>query len=123
MIRAVKGEIRQVLSNLFTNAIDASPNGGLIQIRVRRNGNHTVRMEIEDHGPGISPSDMKRLFQPFFTTKPDVGNGLGLWVSKNLIEKNGGAISVETSVQAGNTGSTFSIQLPAAAYKKAAVQN
>lgn len=120
-IRAVRGEIRQVLSNLFSNAIDASPNGGAIQVRVRHNGNETVRIEIEDHGPGINPSDIKRLFQPFFTTKSDVGNGLGLWVSKNLIDKNGGAISVETSVEPGKNGSVFSLLLPAAAYKKAAV--
>ena len=122
-IRAVKGEIRQVLSNLFANAIDASPDGGLIRIRVHRLAEDTVSIEIEDHGHGISSSDIKRLFQPFFTTKADVGNGLGLWVSKNLVEKNGGTISVKSSVEPEKNGSVFSVQLPAAAYKKAAVRN
>lgn len=122
-VKAVKGEIRQVLSNLFANAIDASPNGGVIRLRVQRDRGSAVKIEVEDHGHGISTSDLKRLFQPFFTTKSDVGNGLGLWVSKNLVEKNGGTIAVKTSVEPESNGSVFTIVLPAAASTKAAVRS
>ena len=113
-IRAIKGEIRQVLSNLLSNAIDASEIGGLIRLHVTRAGLGVVRVEVEDHGPGIPEANVRRLFQPFFTTKTDVGNGLGLWVSKNLVEKNGGEITARTVTEPGESGSTFIVLLPAA---------
>jgi signal transduction histidine kinase len=114
VILATKGEIRQVMSNLLSNAIDASELGGLIRLHVLREGRGAVRIEVEDHGPGIPEQNVRRLFQPFFTTKTDVGNGLGLWVSKNLVEKNGGEISARTVTEPGASGSTFIVLLPAA---------
>ncbi len=112
-INAVKGEVRQVVSNLVSNAIDASPNGGIVLLRCSPSGENTIRVEVTDHGQGISSGDLRKLYQPFFTTKADVGNGLGLWVSKNLVEKNSGTITVTTSTDLGNSGTTFAVTFPA----------
>jgi signal transduction histidine kinase len=112
-IQALRGEIRQVLSNLVANAIDASSKGGRIMIRarpIRWDGRSAVRISVADRGHGI-PADLKSsVFMPFFTTKKDVGTGLGLWVTKSMIEKHGGKIrfrSTETH------GAVFSLVLPA----------
>jgi signal transduction histidine kinase len=113
-IVAVKGEIRQVLSNLITNAVDASPTGSIVRLRAHHNGNGTVNMEVQDHGQGIPAAYRDDLFQPFFTTKKDVGTGLGLWVCKNLVDKNGGNIAVQSSITEGSSGTTFTITLKAA---------
>jgi signal transduction histidine kinase len=111
-IHAVKGEVRQVVSNLVSNAIDASSNGGIIVLRAGPCGENKVRIEVTDNGNGISSGDLKKLYQPFFTTKADVGNGLGLWVSKNLVEKNSGTITVTTSTDPGKSGTSFSVAFP-----------
>ena len=116
-IFAVKGEVRQVVSNLISNAIDASPSGGIIVVRGGPCTDTAIRIEVVDNGKGISSGDLKKLYQPFFTTKADVGNGLGLWVSKNLVEKNAGTISVTTSTDAGRSGTTFAVTFPAGAPK------
>ena len=112
-INAVKGEVRQVVSNLVSNAIDASSNGGIILLRCSPSGENAIRIEVTDHGQGILSGDLRKLYQPFFTTKADVGNGLGLWVSKNLVEKNSGTITVTTSTDPGNSGTTFAVTFPA----------
>jgi signal transduction histidine kinase len=70
-----------------------------------------VQLEIEDHGPGIPATNRSQLFQPFFTTKADVGTGLGLWVTKNLIEKNNGSIDLETNTKPGVSGARFIVHL------------
>ena len=117
-LRAFKGEIRQVLSNLLTNAIDASPQGGRLVLRVKYgvtlNGTRrsTVLMEVEDFGAGIQPQDRERIFEPFFTTKSDVGTGLGLWVSRQIVEKHGGTLDFRTSLEKGSSGTCFCVVLP-----------
>jgi len=104
------GELRQVLANLIANAIDACPEvDGYVRVTVIGDG-EGVRMAISDNGRGVTPEHQARIFDAFFTTKKDFGTGLGLWVSKQLIEKNGGLISLET-----NTGSytTFAVHMKA----------
>jgi PAS domain S-box-containing protein len=110
-ITAVRGEIRQIFANLLVNAIDASPHGGKLTIRVAAKDSDAA-VQFCDEGPGISEKDLEKIFEPFFTTKKDVGTGLGLWVAKDLAAKNGGAINVRTG---GITkGANFEVTLPAA---------
>jgi PAS domain S-box-containing protein len=110
-IEAYGGELRQVFSNLIGNALDAMMKGGRIIIHtVPANGG--TRITIADTGSGIAPENLKRIFKPFFTTKKDIGTGLGLWVSKEIIQKHGGKISVHSSVDPQHHGTVFMILLP-----------
>ena len=112
-IFGLQGEIRQVFSNLIVNAIDASSNG-LIQIRARRrthNGRPGVSVLVCDQGSGIPVSVRQRLFSPFFTTKQSVGTGLGLWVTRGIVEKQEGTIRVRTSTET-PSGTVFRVFLP-----------
>ncbi len=119
-IFAVPGEIRQVVTNLLGNSIDALEAGGRICLRVspaaQRNGGRIpgIRLTISDNGPGIPAEIRSRLFEPFFTTKKDRGTGLGLWISKSIVESHAGSIHVRSSTTPGKSGTTFSIFLPAA---------
>ena len=112
----LQGEFKQILSNLIANAIDASKEGGRIVIRARssrefRSGTPGVRITIADYGYGISAEDKARLFTPFFTTKKEVGTGLGLWITKDLLEKKGGHISFR-SRDSKPSGTVMSVYLP-----------
>jgi PAS domain S-box-containing protein len=117
-ITALGGELRQAFSNLIGNAVDAMPAGGTLVIRATqthsRNGAHRpgVRITILDTGEGIAPQHRKNLFQPFFTTKEDVGTGLGLWITRSIIEKHGGTIRVKSRTGPDDHGTAFSIFLP-----------
>jgi len=73
-----------------------------------------LQILVEDDGPGIPVENMQRIFESFFTTKQDVGTGLGLWLSKEIVERHGGSIEV-ISPESGLTGAAFSILLPCAA--------
>jgi PAS domain S-box-containing protein len=109
------GELRQVVSNLLSNALDAVPAGGKILIRMRPfsgPAGRGVRITIADNGSGILPKDRRKIFEPFFTTKEKIGTGLGLWVCRDLVEKNGGKIAFRSSVQPGCNGTTFSVFIP-----------
>jgi PAS domain S-box-containing protein len=99
----------QVLDNLLTNAYQAMPEGGTLTISAEGGRDH-VRLSVADTGTGISEENMKRLFEPLFTTKAR-GIGLGLAVSKRLVEANGGNIAVE-STEGG--GAVFTVSLPQA---------
>jgi PAS domain S-box-containing protein len=115
-IVALEGELKQVLSNLLTNAIDASKDGGVIAIRARATGHlHCdkagVRITIADNGTGIAAENKQRLFTPFFTTKKTLGTGLGLWITRDLLRKRGGNIRIHSSDH-GVTGTAMSIFLP-----------
>jgi signal transduction histidine kinase len=116
-LQAFTGELRQVVSNLITNAIDASKKGGRIIVRIydSSDGRPGVRIEVEDSGSGIAVRDQERIFEPFFTTKADIGTGLGLWVTRQIIEKHGGKIEFRTSTDEGHSGTCFSVFLPRAA--------
>ncbi len=113
-IEALEGEIRQLISNLITNSIDALPPNGTLQVRISRNAGPSsrVRMAIADNGAGIAPEHVKKIFEPFFTTKQAVGTGLGLWITKELVKKNGGSIRVRSRM---GQGTIFIVQFPAAA--------
>jgi PAS domain S-box-containing protein len=114
-IEAVPGEIRQVIGNLVANSIDAVAPGGRIMIRVsgaQRGGNDGIRLTVSDDGHGIPAHVRSQLFQPFFTTKRDVGTGLGLWVCKSIVEKHGGAIRLRTNTAPGRSGTAVSVFLP-----------
>ena len=117
-IMALAGEVRQAFSNLISNSIDAMPFGGSLVIRATRshewyNGSLPgVRVTILDTGSGIEPRHRKSLFQPFFTTKADVGTGLGLWITRGIVEKHGGKIHVKTRSEPPNHGTVFSIFFP-----------
>ena len=117
-ITALVGEVRQAFSNLITNAIDALPARGTLVIRAREthawnNANRPgVRITILDTGSGIERQHRKNLFQPFFTTKEDVGTGLGLWITRSIVEKHGGTIRVKSRTGTEDHGTAFSIFLP-----------
>ena len=110
------GEIRQAISNLVANALDAIPNsGGTLHIRVRptrhsQNGS-AVRITVADTGTGIPSELQRRIFEPFFTTKQETGTGLGLWLTKNIVEKHRGTIRVSSS-NTGRSGTVFLLTLP-----------
>lgn len=111
----LEGEIRQVLNNLIRNAIDAMGQGGRLFVRLRRacdqRRREGVRITIADTGEGISPHIMEHLFEPFHTTKDLTGTGLGLWVTKGIIDKHGGTITVRTRRDPPR-GTLFAIWLP-----------
>lgn len=115
-LSTVAGEVRQVLSNLVANAIDAAPAQGVITIRTksaRANGTGApgIQVTVADNGSGIDTALKNKIWEPFFTTKKDVGTGLGLWVSKQIIEKHGGSIRFRSSRQ----GTLFVVFLPSMA--------
>jgi PAS domain S-box-containing protein len=115
-INTVAGELKQVLSNLIANAIDACSEGGSIRIRGRATRNpgsgiQGVQISVADTGSGISKNDQRHLFTPFFTTKKDVGTGLGLWITKDLVEKKGGNIRFRSRDQK-PSGTVVSVFLP-----------
>ncbi len=117
-ISAVPGEIRQLIANLLSNSIDAVDKGGRIKVRISHaqawDSERTagVRLTIADNGPGIPPDIRPRLFEPFVTTKKDIGTGLGLWVCKSIVERHGGKIHLKSSTGNGRTWTAFSVFLP-----------
>jgi two-component system NtrC family sensor kinase len=113
----VFGELRQVISNLVLNSLDALPVRGRVKVRASMsrnplNGTPRIRITVADNGRGINSTLLARIFEPFFTTKGSTGNGLGLWVCKQIIEKHGGSIGVRSRTSEPH-GTTFSILLPA----------
>jgi PAS domain S-box-containing protein len=117
-VTGVSGELRQAVSNVIANAIDAVDQNGVISIGTRTipaNGSCTVEIIVADNGPGISAEHMDRIFEPFYTTKKDVGTGLGLWAAKTIVERHDGSISVRPDEGNGaQRGAAFMIQLPCA---------
>jgi PAS domain S-box-containing protein len=113
-VAGYESEIRQVVSNLLANAIDASEGNG--NGRIRFHSEHLgqyLRITVVDNGTGIPSKIMDKLFHPFLTTKEIAGTGLGLWVAKGLIEKHGGRITVESSTDPTHRGTCVAIELPA----------
>jgi PAS domain S-box-containing protein len=105
-------ELRQVFVNLVTNAVDAMGRRGELSLSIEKLPNDEVAVRITDTGCGISAKDLDRIFEPFFTTKGDKGTGIGLWVTKSIVDKVGGRIEVVSSTT-GTKGTCFSIFLPA----------
>jgi signal transduction histidine kinase len=116
-IMGIAGELRQVLANLLANSLDAIGQNCRIVLRATasvdpHNGHRRVRITVADCGCGLTPATAKRIFEPFFTTKGSVGTGLGLWVCKQLVEKNSGSIRVRSSTSGDCKGTSFSVLLP-----------
>lgn len=115
---AKAGEIGQVISNLLVNAIDASKPGGQITLKIapatdwKDASKQGVRITLLDCGCGIAAENKIRVFDPFWTTKKNIGTGLGLWVSQSLITNLGGTIRMRSSVKPGRSGTVFSIFVP-----------
>ena len=108
IIAGVPDELREVLTNLIFNAVDAMPCGGRLLFRTRGKRGQ-VRLEISDTGVGMSEETLRKCFEPFFTTKGVTGSGLGLAVSYGIIRRHGGNILIKSQL---NAGTTFTILLP-----------
>ncbi len=110
------GEITQVVSNLISNAVDASRPGSSIRIRAKCRPGRVI-LVVSDHGSGIPADARPMVFEPFFTTKKDVGTGLGLWISRRIVESHGGSIRFRSSNGANGskaTGTVFVVSLRSA---------
>jgi signal transduction histidine kinase len=120
-----ENEIRQVLSNLIGNAIDALPSGGTLSLRSYRrtdalSGRPGVAIVVADNGTGMPPFVVEKLFEPFFSTKGFNGTGLGLWISQEIIQRHGGRLRVRSSQRYPFRGTLFSLFLPLSADKRPA---
>lgn len=116
LVMCLEGEIRQVVNNLVRNALDAMGGGGRLLVRLHPqtnwvDGRKGVRVTVGDTGEGISPEIMEHLFEPFQTTKELMGTGLGLWVSKGIVEKHEGSIRTKTR-RGKRHGTVFAVWLP-----------
>jgi signal transduction histidine kinase len=118
VIHAVPGELRQVFSNLLANALDALEPGGLLRIRAKEYRSEAsaagrcIRVMFADNGHGIDSELHSRIFDPFFSTKGNIGTGLGLWVTKQIVEKHGGSIRMRSRSNAKQSGTVFRVTLP-----------
>jgi PAS domain S-box-containing protein len=111
IVEGVAGELRQVVANLLSNALDAMEPFGVLAIEVRSQRDQ-VHLSISDTGHGIATPLLEHIFEPFFTTKKDVGTGLGLWVSKGIVEKHQGRLDVVSSQEEEDHGTAFVMTLP-----------
>jgi signal transduction histidine kinase len=119
-VAADRDKLRQVLVNLLANAVKYSPSGGLIAVELRGD-DRRVEIVVRDEGLGIAPSEQRLIFEKFYRadvnmTRGVSGSGLGLYISRELVHRMGGTISVQS--QPGQ-GSTFVVTLPAAAESRA----
>lgn len=117
-ILCFEGEVRQVLNNLVSNALDAMKLGGRLLVRTRRGfdrqtGRTGCRLTVADTGEGMSPETLARLYEAFYTTKGISGTGLGLWVSSGIVKKHGGRLAVKSSAFGERRGTVFVLFLPA----------
>ena len=125
LVLSTQGELRQVLANIIGNALDAMRGGGRLRIRIsvqqrrrpqrdlyEQQGDHCIRVTIADYGTGIPREVLPTIFEPFMTTKGETGTGLGLWVTSEIIKKNGWSIRVRSSRKPGRSGTVFSILIP-----------
>jgi signal transduction histidine kinase len=112
-ILCLPGEIQQVMTNLVSNALDALPQNGRMIVAVRpatdSSGRKGVSVTVADSGQGIDRATLDRLFHPFVTTKGEAGTGLGLWVSKGILDKHQSKIMIRSKV---GYGTVFRLFLP-----------
>lgn len=112
-------QLRQMCANLLLNAADAMPSGGRIYARLApahewKDHRPGLRLTFADTGSGIAAKNLSRMWDPFFTTKGAAGNGIGLSLVKNTVQKHHGVLRVRSSTRAGHSGTVFSIFLPCA---------
>jgi len=116
-IRASADQLKQVLLNLMLNAADSMPKGGTVTVATQAGagsetevlGRDAVQIQVRDTGEGIPDDLLAQIFEPFFSTKPGKGTGLGLWVSQGIVQSHGGTMRVRSRV---GRGTTFMITLP-----------
>ncbi len=117
-VRGFPGELRQVFSNLVGNAVEAMSGGGRLVLHLRESSLPTdparkgVRVTVLDSGTGIPAGVRKNLFAAFYTTKGEKGTGLGLWISRGIVEKHEGTIHLSSTSRDGRHGTAFSVFLP-----------
>jgi signal transduction histidine kinase len=120
-------ELRQVFLNLIGNAVQAMPDGGTLRLHIFESWLSRQRQEvcisICDTGTGIDSDHAKHLFEPFFTTKSTKGTGLGLWISKGIVQKYGGSIRFRSSSVTGRNITCFLVTLPDADVQRMRAQN
>ncbi|NUQ29632.1 MAG: hybrid sensor histidine kinase/response regulator [Acidobacteriaceae bacterium] len=118
-VYANPGELRQVIANLISNSLDAMRTGGKLRLRIgcwhssKMPDRRYLGLTIADTGSGIDPQLLPTVFEPFVTTKGETGTGLGLWVTQELVKKNGWAVRVRSSTNPDRRGTVFSILIPA----------
>jgi signal transduction histidine kinase len=119
-LSAYPHQLRQMCANLLLNAADAMPDGGKMYARIapahewKGDQRRGLRLTIADTGCGIAARNLSRMWDPFFTTKGAAGNGIGLSLVKNTVQKHHGVLRVRSSTKAGHSGTVFSIFLPCA---------
>jgi signal transduction histidine kinase len=112
-IWGLEGELRQVFANQIVNAIYAMPQNGCLTIRIRRSKSWSnsqspgTAVSLVDNGSGISQEALPKIFDPFFTTKQDEGNGLGLWITRDIVTRHGGSIRARSNARTGTIFTTF----------------
>ena len=119
-VELLEGDVRQVLNNLIRNAYEAMPSGGRLLVRVRparslRTGEPGARITVADTGTGFLPRNREHLFEPFYTSKEMTGTGLGLWISKGIVDGHKGQLAMRSRLETpggGAHGTVFSIWLP-----------
>ena len=117
-ILCLAGDLRQIFANIIANAIDAMVSGGSLTIRVstsfdwRNKERSGIRTTIADSGTGMDSETLRKIYEPFFTTKNETGTGLGMWVSAQLVERLQGDLRVSSTTRLGRSGTTFSLFLP-----------
>jgi two-component system, NtrC family, sensor kinase len=119
IVHGFPGELRQVFLNLISNAIQAMPSGGTLRLRVaeatdRETQRRGIAVSVTDTGSGIRREDARHLFQPFFTTKSAKGTGLGLWISKGIVQKYEGTITFRSYHSPAGACTCFRVFLPLA---------
>jgi PAS domain S-box-containing protein len=114
-VEAFPSELRQVFTNVIKNAVEATSDGGNIKIyseAAQQSGQNGVMVRVVDDGVGIPEQLQSRLFSPFVSTKEDNGTGLGLWVSRSIMEKHGGSIRLKSNGEPNTRGTTVSVFVP-----------
>jgi signal transduction histidine kinase len=114
-VEAFPSELRQVFTNVIKNAVEATADGGQISIyseAAHQSGQSGVLVRVVDNGVGIPEQLQSKLFNPFVSTKEESGTGLGLWVSRSIMERHGGSIGLSSNSEPDTRGTTVSIFIP-----------
>jgi len=106
-LQADRNYLKQLLLNLILNGVQAMPKGGKLTLEAHRNRDQ-LQLTVQDRGTGIEPETLKKIFEPYFTTKPN-GSGLGLSIARRIAEEHGGTLAVESKLE---QGSRFQVLLP-----------
>jgi signal transduction histidine kinase len=114
-VEVFPSELRQVFTNVIKNAVEATADGGNIKVyseAAHQSGQSGVLVRVVDNGAGIPEQMQSKLFSPFVSTKEENGTGLGLWVSRSIMEKHGGSIRLSSNSESNTRDTTVSIFVP-----------